>query len=904
MNIQIKERPKKTKSRNGCLTCKKKRLKCGEEKPACKNCVSKGIVCGGYSKNFKWREFSDSVNVNPKRKKVVVEDKDHLQKALEEATLSVTGKSTQEIAIANTLIASGKNPEMATLIARTLHGILESPELKKMEGTTNVNQEAIVNIVNTAMTKASVKDDSMLNSLADIASKVSPSPTDIPLSPLNIPSPTEMFLKNSAPSQNTQTQVVKKSPMLSVASPLNIFKEATSLTQNAPSPSISLPRSPSTLYNFLSNGNSNPQGINSLVDVLTNFSQNEDDFPQFDHNSPVIRSHHENLNDQEKSPGFNRTISALSPGLSNLMNILNNEEMADDRLNNSISNIKDEDIKPAVSISPANSLPLAIQSNYSIPTDSYQLSNTHLQTLRLFDQYTCGIMSIKNGPHENPWRTFLLPMSQDHPVMRNALLAMTCFHVARGDLELRKRGVGYMKDAILGLVEGLSGNSSPAILDSTPMSSGPSMERNNSGSTLSLISVDSVNSQTERLPPDVALATCLALAVGEAWDRNVSTGIAHLKGAKSMIIQVLNQLGSRKRKKRKRRRSSVDSISELEDENLSRRKIPKELQFLVNAWMYFDVLARMTCDGEEGENIVEYEDEHIIKEDSDESPSTNKKRSFSSECDSTAVINKFRSFNLSGGDVLDPLLGVAQTLFPIMGEVASLVSKVRALYRPQMSPPSNPITYPKTPLKYITLAGELKRKLEQWSLPRITKLEIEDDTCDLSSAFATAEAYRYATLLYLHQAITEIPSPSSHSLAENVMMLLASVPASSRTIVTHMFPLLVASCEAKEGDERSWCKERWKVLEDKMWLGTIERAYQVVKEVWARKDLMRRTAESNINLGNKEMEKVRFDKVKRRISVSINGDDGELESDEDNRIMGWTHWTTIMKEWGWEVLLA
>ncbi|KAH7068899.1 hypothetical protein BKA63DRAFT_520292 [Paraphoma chrysanthemicola] len=43
-----RQRRKAPKSRSGCVTCKIRRVKCGEEKPDCKNCVSTGRKCDGY----------------------------------------------------------------------------------------------------------------------------------------------------------------------------------------------------------------------------------------------------------------------------------------------------------------------------------------------------------------------------------------------------------------------------------------------------------------------------------------------------------------------------------------------------------------------------------------------------------------------------------------------------------------------------------------------------------------------------------------------------------------------------------------------------------------------------------------------------------------------------------------
>ncbi|KAH6977836.1 fungal-specific transcription factor domain-containing protein [Fusarium venenatum] len=42
------------KSRSGCVTCKKRRLKCDETEPLCKRCIKSGLACPGYNKPIKW----------------------------------------------------------------------------------------------------------------------------------------------------------------------------------------------------------------------------------------------------------------------------------------------------------------------------------------------------------------------------------------------------------------------------------------------------------------------------------------------------------------------------------------------------------------------------------------------------------------------------------------------------------------------------------------------------------------------------------------------------------------------------------------------------------------------------------------------------------------------------------
>lgn len=48
----------------GCITCKAKRLKCDETKPSCQQCHKRGVSCGGYKKDFKWRPFEEATFTN------------------------------------------------------------------------------------------------------------------------------------------------------------------------------------------------------------------------------------------------------------------------------------------------------------------------------------------------------------------------------------------------------------------------------------------------------------------------------------------------------------------------------------------------------------------------------------------------------------------------------------------------------------------------------------------------------------------------------------------------------------------------------------------------------------------------------------------------------------------------
>jgi hypothetical protein len=130
---------------------------------------------------------------------------------------------------------------------------------------------------------------------------------------------------------------------------------------------------------------------------------------------------------------------------------------------------------------------------------------------------------------------------------------------------------------------------------------------------------------------------------------------------------------------------------------------------------------------------------------------------------------------------------------------------------------------------------ELQAQLEEWEAPTFFEPP-EDPTSHIQHSLQTAEAYRWATLLYLHQAVPEIPSKSSAALAKRVLVYLATVPLSSRAVIVQIYPLTAAGCEAVEEEDREWVRQRWEAMAQRMVIGNIDRCAEVVKEVWDRRD--------------------------------------------------------------------
>ncbi|KAJ5952945.1 uncharacterized protein N7479_011358 [Penicillium vulpinum] len=436
-----------------------------------------------------------------------------------------------------------------------------------------------------------------------------------------------------------------------------------------------------------------------------------------------------------------------------------------------------------------------------------------------FDKLTCGILSVKDGALENPWRTLIWPLAKDTPALRHAIFALTAFHSSKQNPHLRVQGVKYMRQSITGLV-----------------------------------------GQIQNMRADAALATSLALAFADTWDQHTRTCIQHLRGAKALMCQVI----------------AAGMQGGVSDEELDR------IRFLYNTWSYMDVIARLTSLDECGPQ----------------------------SWDSSI-------FDLPSDTVhdIDPLMGCATTLYPLMSRVAKLIQHVR-------KSSSNTVSV-------VAQAMELKALVEQWEPPHWFEPP-DDPNSEVQHSIQVAHAYRWATLLYLHQAVPEIPSEPADELAKRVLILLATVPYTSRTTIIQMFPLLAAGSEVDTDDDRKWVLDRWTTIQSRLMLGGVDRCLEVLKEVWERRDAMnarrerqmavsRRAESFSSGDGQKMSSSLPADFRKHSLNGSHKGPTGgrpgqpvsriarrgsalaSLENIEFERtVRGKLHWVNVMAEWGWE----
>ncbi|KAF2651971.1 hypothetical protein K491DRAFT_73537 [Lophiostoma macrostomum CBS 122681] len=746
---------KQSKSRNGCITCKAKRLKCDETKPTCQQCARRSVTCGGYKKDFKWRPFEET---------------------------NFTGKPQGK---------SKKDAPPPPSVPLPFH--VDDPSLVHDPYQFFPNQHPVHN-------------------------GFFPAPPQGPV--FQGPPPTSTFIEPAYPPPPIaypMPQPVSYVPAIPIAAPIDHFMPGSVESSNSAFEVDSIDTRPTktTAPSSISSGQS-PR----LVDLL---------LPGTDLSVPP----EEYMSYRSQFPDSFYQPSGFTPPA---------ELMEDDEIEEIPRNFNPDHeawVMRLGSPTPSNSSTSSSESNTLSLLSQPQFSSSSPEMLtRRFDRDTCGILSVKDGPTENPWRTLVWPLARDTPALYHAIASMTSFHHSRDAPLMRIQGIDHMRT-----------------------------------------SVHALASTLENMRVDAAISTTLVLAFSESWDQHISTGINHIKGAKLLIDKALVQ----------------HNRKPVHGEELDR------LKFLCNTWIYMDVIARLTSADDDESN-----DFDIV---------------------SDAV---YMNGNGAMDAKLDPLMGCAGTLFLIIGRVANLVRKVR---RSNNNSPS-----------IISQAVELKKQLEDWVPPAFIE-DPEDDTTSPHDSLKTAAAYQYATLLYLHQAVPEIPSVPAHKLAKRALCELATVEPRSRSVIVHIYPLMAAGCEAVEVEDRQWVQSRWEMLASRMKLGIIEKCLEVTKEVWTRRDAFAaeyrhddQARNEGINATTPALKRsfssfsedeadglyCWLDATKRRalngtglfdspqpIPVKSERNEGKRRSDTivealqpEFTVKGRLHWLGVMKDWNWEVLLG
>ncbi|ETI24708.1 hypothetical protein G647_04077 [Cladophialophora carrionii CBS 160.54] len=620
-------RRKQPKSRNGCVTCKARRMKCDESKPTCQQCSRRGVPCGGYPKYLRWKSVGPSKdNGLPRLPKV------HILPAEDQLGLEPLESGTS-----------------------TSHYVCSAPSHERSErGSRKIVRSSPDD---TADTQRSFNETTVVERRESIPDG-----------------------DGDGDGHNIGGEC--RVPFPKAQQPLSL------------PPLIEAGRLLSTLGTDRSPYQSSPFSISALQGNSESLGFDDSDWNMY------------GLEDL-----FRGTEVAWEPG-TGLMAL----EQHEPELGNETALIS-----------------LVAPSEGVVSTQETQAGSVTRETIQqLFENRTCGILSIKEDQTRNPWRTLVWPLATHCPALYHALAAMACLHMCKLQPQFRLPGLQHFEHSM----RSLSGDG---------------------------------NMQVETI-----VATRLALALAASWDREKSsTVIDHTNAARILIRQA----------------SYKERISELRPTELSR------LSFFANTCLYMDVIARLTCTD----------------------PQSSHDSEFMAAC-------SMLSSSIPSKQQLDPLMGCAITLFPLIGRLAELVGRVRKRTERRNSP------------AIVSKAIELRMAIEGW-VPLITSQGPVGLNTSLADSIQTAEAYRWASLLLLRQAVPELPwAHSLWELASKSLVFLATIPLSSRTTIVQTFPLMLAGCEATEDDDRDWVRERWSLMSKCMITGIVDRCKEITSEVWRRRD--------------------------------------------------------------------
>ncbi|PBP23529.1 hypothetical protein BUE80_DR005492, partial [Diplocarpon rosae] len=202
-------------------------------------------------------------------------------------------------------------------------------------------------------------------------------------------------------------------------------------------------------------------------------------------------------------------------------------------------------------------------------------------------------------------------------------------------------------------------------------------------------------------------------------------------------------------------------------------------------------------------------------------------------------------------NAIDTLLGLSTDLWPIIHRLSHLLSFKTSLEAAILAGETSKATVLKTELDSTSQA--IEHALTSWKPNFNSFSETASDahldsfgqqSMRIQSIFHNAEAYRHSAFVYLYRTIRS--RPRRHSMVQkhthlalqacfNVVSLAEQCYDGPMSAL--LWPLFVAACEAVTGGDRELAMNAFCGTERRQGMTNIQRAWEVVQEVWRRADV-------------------------------------------------------------------
>jgi hypothetical protein len=204
---------------------------------------------------------------------------------------------------------------------------------------------------------------------------------------------------------------------------------------------------------------------------------------------------------------------------------------------------------------------------------------------------------------------------------------------------------------------------------------------------------------------------------------------------------------------------------------------------------------------------------------------------------------------------VDTLLGMATSLWPILHRLSNLLSLKQELETAVSNGQHSKVVVLRT--EFETTSGAIENALNQWKphLPTESRI-VEDEEMDtdenapndrgrFQSILNNALAYKHSAFVYLYRTI--YCYPQRHHLVQRHTHLslthCVATVANAGPMGALLWPLFVAACEALTPADRDLARVAFVAVDKRQGMKNIDRAWQIVQEVWRRADQMGATPE-------------------------------------------------------------
>ncbi|KAG8413483.1 hypothetical protein J3459_015366 [Metarhizium acridum] len=218
-------------------------------------------------------------------------------------------------------------------------------------------------------------------------------------------------------------------------------------------------------------------------------------------------------------------------------------------------------------------------------------------------------------------------------------------------------------------------------------------------------------------------------------------------------------------------------------------------------------------------------------------------------CDSfTGLLEQTDSQGSSSPPVsVDALLGLATSLWPVIHRLSGLLALKNCIEESASRGDFSGIADLRARLGVECAAVE--SSLEEWRpmLPveRGPQTNLQQSTPNFGarmkqfqSIFNTALAYRHSALVYLHRTMYDSPrdDPTVQRYTSISLVHCEGTVRHEGPMGALLWPLFVASCEAVEPTDRYLARKAFRGIGQRQGMTNIDRAWEVVQEVWNRAD--------------------------------------------------------------------